>query len=160
MRNWRYVTEYGLAYKRIGVFIFLVILITGLVFLYLKIKEKRSFFYLLRRNSWAIWSVLLLASIVNWDMVITKFNLSDIPNNKEVDLDFLTYELSDKNLYFLEENSEEIIKNGKKGNISVNQAVKDKWLNFQRRTEKHSWLSWNYADYRNRAYQVDNIKHK
>ena len=158
VRNWRYVAEYGLAYKRIGVFIFLLTLITGLVFLYLKIKDKRSFFYLLRRNSWAIWGILLLAATVNWDMTITKFNLSDIPNNKEVDLDFLTYELSDKNLYYFEENSDELIKNGKKANLSLTKAVKDKWLNFQGRTEYYSWLSWNYADYKNRIYQIDNFE--
>ena len=158
VRNWCYVAEYGLAYKRIGVFIFLISLIIGLVFLYLKIKEKRSFSYLLRRNSWAIWGILLLAATVNWDMAITKFNLSDIPNNKEVDLDFLTYELSDKNLYFFEENEREIIGKGRNANMRVSKAVRDKWLNFQRRTEHYSWLSWNYADYKNRAYLSENFE--
>ncbi len=158
VRNWRYVAEYGLAYKRIGVFIFLVALITGLIFLYFKIKEKRSFFYLLRRNSWAIWGILLLAATVNWDIVITKFNLSDIPNNKDVDLRFLAYGLSDKNLYFFEENSAQIEEKWTTKNVSVNKVVKDKWLGFQRRTEHYSWLSWNYADYKNRVYRVDNFK--
>ncbi len=158
VRNWRYVAEYGLAYKRIGVFIFLVVLITGLVFLYFKVKEKRSFFYLLRRNSWAIWSILLLAATVNWDMAITKFNLSDIPNNQDVDLRFLAYNLSDKNLYFFEENSEQIKEKWTTKNVSVNKAVSDKWMAFQRRTKDYSWLSWNYADYKNRNYRVDNFR--
>jgi len=157
VRNWRYVAEYGLAYKRIGVFIFLVILVTGLVFLYLKIKEQRSFFYLLRRNSWAIWIILLLATTVNWDMAITRFNLSDIPNNRELDLRFLTYTLSDKNLYYLEENEEQIKMKWVKSNMSFNKVVTDKWLTFQKRTKDYTWLSWNYSDYKNRDYRSDNF---
>ncbi|MGK0366580.1 MAG: hypothetical protein ACI85O_003655 [Saprospiraceae bacterium] len=153
VRNWRHVAEYGFAYKRIGVFIFLVSLIIGLVFLYLKIKEKRGSFYLLRRNSWAIWGILLFASTVNWDMAITKFNLSDIPNNKEVDLRFLAYTLSDKNLYYFEENSKQVKAKGIKQKISVKRMVSDKRQIFQKRTKNYSWLSWNYADYKNRAYR-------
>ena len=149
VRNWRYVAEYGLAYKRIGVFIFLLILLTGLAYLYLKIKEKRSFFYLLRRNSWAIWGILLVTASVNWDIGITKFNLSDIPRSQDVDLRFLAYTLSDKNLYFLEENSIELSKKITPKYLSIEKMIKDKRFQFHKRTKDYTWLSWNYADYKN-----------
>lgn len=149
VRNWRYIAEYGLAYKRIGVFVFLLILLTGLVFLYLKIKEKRSFFYLLRRNSWAIWSILLLASTVNWDIVITKFNLSDLPNNEELDLRFLSYNVSTKNLYLLEENRDLIETHFMKNRLNIDRFLQHKRDKFNRQTEETTWLSWNYANYKN-----------
>ena len=126
-----------------------MILLTGLAYLYLKIKEKRSFFYLLRRNSWAIWGILLVTASVNWDIGITKFNLSDIPRSQDVDLRFLAYTLSDKNLYFLEENSIELSKKITPKYLSIEKMIKDKRFQFHKRTKDYTWLSWNYADYKN-----------
>ena len=37
LRNWYYISQYGLTYKRIGVFFFLLIVFIGLVFLWMKI---------------------------------------------------------------------------------------------------------------------------
>ena len=74
-RNWQYIDHCGLAYKRIGVFIFLTLTLFGLYFMYLKIKEKRSFYFVMRRVSWAFYGVLLAGCFINWDVFITKYNI-------------------------------------------------------------------------------------
>jgi len=51
LRCYYYFHEHGLAYKRIGVVVFLLLTYVGLYTLYLKISRKKSFFYLLRVNS-------------------------------------------------------------------------------------------------------------
>lgn len=140
-RNWRYVSEYGLAHKRLGVFIFLLLLLVGLFLLFLKIRDTKSGFFLLRKNAWAAWAILVIFSVVNWDVVITKFNLSGYPNAAEVDYSYLDYGMSDKNLFVLLQDK----------NYRTHRAgsLENKQKRFERRTKKLSWKSWNYPDARN-----------
>ena len=152
VRNWRYVFEYGLAYKRIGVFIFLLLLLAGLYFLFLKISEKRSLFYLLRRQSWTVWIVLLAAATINWDIAITKFNLSGIPNTEQLDLRFLAYNLSDKNLYLLAEREDKLKQRYGANTYDYAGMLAYKKEAYRYRTAGTTWLSWNAADARNRAW--------
>ncbi|MEM9985437.1 MAG: DUF4173 domain-containing protein, partial [Bacteroidota bacterium] len=75
LRNYHYIAEGGLAYKRIGVFFFLALVVFGLFTLWLKIRDRMSTYYLFRVNAWAVYGIAMLLSSVNWDRVITDYNL-------------------------------------------------------------------------------------
>ncbi|MBA3899633.1 MAG: DUF4173 domain-containing protein [Bacteroidetes bacterium] len=99
LRNYHYITYHGLAYKRIGVAVFLFLTIIGLITLIIKIKEHKSLYFQLKTNGWALYFVLAFLTFFNWDLIIVKHNLSH-PNQKDIDVDFY-YQLSDKTLPYL-----------------------------------------------------------
>lgn len=86
LRNYHYISFHGLAYKRIGVIVFLLLMLVGLVTLYLKIRERKTFFYLLRLNAWAAFAVLVGLSTADWDSTIVRYNLAHW-NQGEIDVD-------------------------------------------------------------------------
>ncbi len=75
LRNYYYITATGLAYKRIGVYGFLLLTLFGLGTVLLKIWQRRSAFGLVRLNSWAAYAVLLLLAAGNWEIWIAEYNL-------------------------------------------------------------------------------------
>jgi len=96
-RNLLYVNEYSLTYKRIGVYVYLLLAFIGLSTTLLKIGYKKSNWYLFRKNAWAAFFVLIIAAFINWDLLITRFN---IEKSKQVDVNYLVG-LSYKNLPIL-----------------------------------------------------------
>ncbi len=151
-----YISEYGLAYKRIGVIIFLGLVYFGLFTLYRKISGQKSFYYLLRTNAWAAYTVLIGLSLVNWDVLIVAHNLS--PRNvrsREIDARFLLTR-SDKTLPLLDANREKLQDfpadyehyRGGSSTEHLNRRIAD----FLREYESRSWLSWNYGDHRTYQY--------
>jgi hypothetical protein len=152
IRNWQYIDACGLAYKRIGVFIFLLLTLFGLWTMFRKVQEKRSFYFLAYQNGWALFVVLLLACFVNWDVFITRYNLS-ASLNLPLDTGFLLHEVSDKNLFVLEENQGRIarlLNQETPANTFFESALFEKKRSFCECQSKQSWLSWNLADERNR----------
>ncbi|AMR29139.1 hypothetical protein A0257_19935 [Hymenobacter psoromatis] len=75
LRNYYYIVHTGLAYKRIGVYAFLLLTAYGLGTLLLKIWRRRSTFSLVRLNSWAAYAVLLALAAGNWEIWIAEYNL-------------------------------------------------------------------------------------
>lgn len=100
LRNYHYIEHYGLAYKRIGVFIFLVLVLFGLLTFFVKILKKKSGYYLINRNSWAMYLVLTVSSLFSWDTIITKHNIKYC---KELDYVFLV-NMSTKALPYIDIN--------------------------------------------------------
>ncbi len=151
-----YIGEYGLAYKRIGVIIFLGLVFYGLFTLYRKISAKKSFYYLLRTNTWAAYTVLIGLSLVDWDVLIVEHNLTH-PNMRsgEIDAPFLLTR-SDKTLPLLDANRRKLegypisysYYRGGNSTEHLNRRIVD----FMHEYESHSWLSWNYADYQTYQY--------
>lgn len=169
MRNWQYIDYYGLAYKRVGVFIFLSLVLIGLGILYLKIKEKRSFFYFITQGVWALYAVMLLNCFVNWDNFITNYNLQANVKSGFIDVDFLVRDVSDKNTYILYQNIDKIIAHLPNSDSTlmnvekdIRYAIKDKTAflaALERKKESFwnaqkglTWLSWTYPDHVNRQY--------
>jgi len=74
IRNYWYITYFGLAYKRIAVLFFLILAIIGLITIIIKITNKKSIYYLLRINSYSLLLVLVLSSFVDWNIIIAKYN--------------------------------------------------------------------------------------
>ena len=86
-RNQYYISEYSLTYKRIGVYVWLVLTAVGLITTFYKIGAKKSMWYLIRINSWSFLIVIILLGSTNWDMLIAKYNTRNIAENFD-DLDF------------------------------------------------------------------------
>ncbi len=87
LRNYYYIFYTGLAYKRIGVYAFLLLTLFGLGTLLLKIWRRRSAFSLVRLNSWAAYAVLLALAAGNWEIWIADYNLQ--PRFATLDIGFL-----------------------------------------------------------------------
>ncbi len=99
IRNYYYISYFGLAYKRIGVLFFLLLCLVGLYTMFIKINKVKSTFYVSKVNSLAAYLTLVLICSVNWDVVIAKYNLENY-NHSFVHLPYMA-ELSDKALPYL-----------------------------------------------------------
>lgn len=142
-RNYHYIAGYGLAYKRIGVLVFLLLTIIGLITLYLKVRDRKSMYYLLITNTWAWFIVWMMCTTLNWDVLITRYNLRY--TREALDLPYLINDLSDKNLYVLYQEHALIPANSYEA-----QQLDNKRKHFEQRLASNTWLSWNWADEVNR----------
>ncbi len=156
IRNYWYIDYFNLAYKRIGVFVFLLLAIYGLYTIFLKVKFRRSNYYLIRKNSYALALLLLITSLFNWDVIITKYNFKHA-NHAFIHFDYLV-NMSPKALPYLDKSLEElqtIEKNQcaifKDSNTYM--SAQDFYLIVQNHKRqfisdysKQRTLSWNYSD--------------
>ncbi len=95
-RNQIYIHDFNFTYKRIGVYVWLVLAVFGLLIMFWKIHKKQSNWYLIRTNV-AVWfTVLVLSGLVNWDKQITNYNIQNKPL-AQVDFYYL-FSLSDANI--------------------------------------------------------------
>jgi hypothetical protein len=74
-RNEVYVLVFGLTYKRIGVYVYLVLTLIGLLVTAWKVQGKKTNIFLVRMNSWLFYGVWIIACFVNWDGLIVRNNL-------------------------------------------------------------------------------------
>lgn len=86
VKNSEYILHFGLTYKRLGVYAFLVLTLIGLVFTYYKIKNQKTNAFLFNQMLWCVYGLILLCSFVNWGNLITIYNISV---NKGVEPKFL-----------------------------------------------------------------------
>ena len=173
IRNAQYINFYGLAYKRIGVFVFLALTLYGLWLLFMKIKQKRTFFFFMRRGAYAIYAVLLATCFVNWDVFITRYNIQIPSKSGAIDVRFLVEDVSSKNLYLLFENVEQLapkmtmkpfpendysrqtemqFSNDAERLTFLKNILQYKKTVFEEEQKNLSWLSWNHADDVNKAF--------
>lgn len=75
-RNEVYVLVFGLTYKRIGVYIYLLLTLIGLLVTAWKVQGKKTNAFLVRMNSWLFYSVWIIACFINWDGLIIRNNLN------------------------------------------------------------------------------------
>ena len=87
LRNYYYILNSGVAYKRIGVCFFLLLVFFGLATVLLKIWQQRSAYSLVRLNSLAVYAVLLLLAAGNWEVWMAEYNLQS--RFRSVDVGFL-----------------------------------------------------------------------
>lgn len=99
IRNYQYIDNFGLTYKRIGVFVYLLLTLSGLVTTLIKVWQYRSNWYLFRVNGWVFFSVLVVSCYINWDVMITRFNLNN--SNMEIDKGYLIHSLGYANIPLL-----------------------------------------------------------
>ncbi|UPT66719.1 MAG: DUF4173 domain-containing protein [Sphingobacteriales bacterium JAD_PAG50586_3] len=169
VRNYRYIEYFSLAYKRIGVFIFLLLTLYGLYTVFMKVKDKRSSFYLFRTNAYAILVVLVVTSLFNWDVIIAKYNFAHA-DRSYLHLDFMSA-LSDKALPYLDKPLAEVEKiklaqrddfefdSGSSFSRGYNYMTADEYCysiesrkaQFITEWERKSIWEWNWPEYK--AYQ-------
>ncbi|WP_412468017.1 DUF4173 domain-containing protein [Pedobacter sp. KLB.chiD] len=161
IRDGYYIEFYGLTHKRIGVSVFAILCIIGLATVYIKVVKEKTLFYLFKVNG-NIWFVLLLAfSLINWDVFIAKYNLSN-SERIAVDADYLL-SLSDKTLPILDQNrsklhdtptkhiyGREIAKS--KNTRFYGELLDERIVYFKERYQNVSWLSWNLQDWNTAKY--------
>lgn len=158
LRNYEYITNYGLTHKRIGVAVFLLLTSIGLVMMWLKIKNLYSFFALFKQAGWAGYFVLASLSIFDWDSMIARYNLNT-QSTANIDYEYL-YDLSDRTLPILYENKEKIAERIKQ-TPNINQVNEINKLNkkiqrYLTRQKGYIWVSWDLSN----TKAVDYLKDK
>jgi hypothetical protein len=76
IKNSEYIYFFGLTYKRLGVYAFLILAIIGLIFTFLKIIKQKTNAYLINQIVWYFYGTILLCSFVNWGSLITNYNIA------------------------------------------------------------------------------------
>ncbi len=155
-RCYYYMAEHGLAYKRIGVILFLTLTLVGLISFYDKIRNNKSAYYLLHINTLAAYLLLIATSFINWDNLIVNFNLqhANLKVEGAIDIAF-TISRSDSTLPILLANSNKIDFSVQEDNtyyydkdsagktISRAAYLENRKQEFIKNYENVSWLSWN-----------------
>lgn len=157
IRNFYYIDYFSLAYKRIGVLIFILLTLYGLYSVFNKIKNKKTTFYLFQTNFSALFILLVLCSVVNWDKLIVEYNFKHA-NKSFLELDYLV-DLSDKTLPYLDKSLLELQKintlqiekfpysrNYMKP-VEYHSIIQNRKKTFSKEWEEKSFLSWNLAEY-------------
>lgn len=139
VKNGQYIYYFGLTYKRIGVLIYLILAITGLVTTLNKINTIKNIWYLIRFNTKAAFFVLIISSLVNWDYQITHYNFNYA---KSMDVSYLI-ELSDNNTLLLKvklDNNE----------LSAEHAsrIENKYYHYMLELENNSWQELQYDNFK------------
>jgi hypothetical protein len=75
LKNSEYIINYGLTYKRLGVYGFLTMALIGLIFTFIKIQKKKTNAFLFNQMFWACYGLILVCSYVNWGGIITSNNI-------------------------------------------------------------------------------------
>lgn len=135
IKNGQYIYYFGLTYKRIGVMVYLILTVTGLVTTLLKIDKLRNIWYLLRVNTKAAFVVLIMSSTVNWDYHITNYNFNFA---KSMDFEYLI-ELSDNNTFLLKEQLET-----KELDQDSIQLIEQKYNSYVYELRTNSWQELQY----------------
>ncbi|MGO4905739.1 DUF4153 domain-containing protein [Flavobacterium sp. W20_MBD1_R3] len=104
IKNSEYVSNFGLTYKRLGVYAFLILAIIGLRFTFLKIKNQKTNAYLFSQMIWYFYGMILLCSFVNWGNLITMYNISVKKGVEPIFLSGLNYNDDLRRDYFLQNN--------------------------------------------------------
>ncbi|MCL8536748.1 DUF4173 domain-containing protein [Chryseobacterium gallinarum] len=73
-KNYEYIINYGITYKRLGVFAFLLLSLTGLVLTCIKIQKKKRNAFLFNTMAWYLYGTILACSYINWGGFITSRN--------------------------------------------------------------------------------------
>jgi hypothetical protein len=154
-KNNLYVGQYGLTYKRIGVYVYLLLTLIGLATTFIKILKLKTNNFLFRINGWIFYAVLIISCFINWDRCITFYNIN---KSKYLEKSYLLT-LSDSNLpqLFLIKNT--AVNNARAiasndGNDSLptaadfNNTLNKKLYNFLQTHHTLGWRSWYYDDTR------------
>jgi len=75
LKNSEYIINFGLTYKRLGVYAFLTMALIGLIFTFVKIQNKKTNAFLFNKMFWASYGLILVCSYINWGGIITSNNI-------------------------------------------------------------------------------------
>lgn len=86
-RNTQYISDYGLTHKRIGVYVYLILCIVGLVTTFIKIQQGKNNWFLFRKNTWIGYVLMIVACPFDWNSIITTFDIDHFQANKTMEID-------------------------------------------------------------------------
>lgn len=162
VRNWYYLQHFALAYKRVAVVFFLVLVLFGLYTVYVKVRDQKTKYYLFRTNLMAIFLVLVISSTVNWDVVITRYNFAhhktgylhfdyllgmDASAIPHMDFDRETL----LKMEFLRDQRYPVAESVIPAELFY-ERLQVKKERFVEKYADKSWKEWNWAEYRTMAY--------
>ncbi|WP_435623147.1 DUF4153 domain-containing protein [Flagellimonas sp.] len=140
-KNYQYVQALGFTYKRIGVFVYLLLTLIGLVTTYIKVAQVRSFVFLLRRNTMIAFYCLIISSSIPWDKAITWYNIAHIQNP---DLDYL--------IGLGHTNSEPLYQYSLKDDVFITpiqqQRIEEKAKRFNASNQESSWQEYTFNHFK------------
>ena len=139
-----YIAEYSLTHKRIGVYVYLLLTVIGLISTFIKIYGVKNNWFLFRKTTWAFYTVLILATLINWSRLITQYNLSHLNSFKEIDIAYLVG-LPQTNTALLVNLLE---KDPQRLTEAQKAAILQKKNEFLEQHTRQQWQSWNYDDSR------------
>ncbi|MBT8327943.1 MAG: DUF4173 domain-containing protein, partial [Bacteroidia bacterium] len=162
VRNAYYIQYFGLAYRRIGVVVFLLLCLIGLVTLIMKIRSVKTTYFIVRINAIAVYITIVLTCAINWDSYIARYNFAHY-KTAFVHLPFMS-DLSDKALPYLQLSDEQIeeieskqtekIPFARKGyfkEVDYKNKIASRVEEFTAEYENRHWLEIVWAE--QRAYQ-------
>ena len=82
-KNAEYIISYGLTYKRLGVYAFLILSIIGLILTFLKIQKQKTNAFLFNHMVWYFYGTILVCSFINWGSLATSYNIKNSKGNFE-----------------------------------------------------------------------------
>ncbi|MDL2228018.1 DUF4173 domain-containing protein [Bacteroidales bacterium OttesenSCG-928-K03] len=165
IRNYWYIHYFGLAYKRIAVMFFLVLVAIGLISIIFKVLKVKSTYYLLRVNGLSLFLILFISTLFNWDVIIAKHNF------KHYDRSYVEYRFMAKmdesalpytvkpidELINIDNTQREIMPAHLRYNYywsysEYYEKIEEKKDDFLLDYPNRKFLEWNYADYK--AYKM------
>jgi hypothetical protein len=137
-RNYLYVENWGLTYKRIGVFIYLFLTIIGLAITLVKIKNRINNWHLIRQFTWSAFVFLVICSLVNWNKLVVDSQIVVSKKfNRPVDCNYL-YSLSPTSFTYIGKNSD---------CDELDERFIEKSQNFIEEYNRRDWQSFVWRDY-------------
>jgi len=133
--NYQYVHVFGLTYKRIGVFVYLFLTFIGLITTFIKVNKIQNIWFLFRKNSQLAFFILIISSTLNWDNIITNYN---VKYAKQTDVEYLI-NLTNNNTFLLKR----YFPIRKTSNYIENQVDK-KHTNYIIQLKNNSWQEMTY----------------
>ena len=75
VKNSEYILNWGLTYKRLGVYAFLILALIGLILTFYKIHFRKTNAFLFNQMFWYFYGTMLVCSFINWGGIITNHNM-------------------------------------------------------------------------------------
>lgn len=138
IKDGQYIYHFGFTYKRIGVLIYLLLSIVGLLTTAIKVNTIKNFWYLLRVNSITAFSILIVSCAINWDSYITTYNLY---HAKSMDFNYLI-NLSNNNTFILKNYADtNVLSKDKK------RAIEKKYSNYTKQLNNMNWQEMRFDNF-------------
>jgi hypothetical protein len=138
-KNYRYIASFGFTYKRIGVFVYLLLTLIGLLTTAKKVYTVKNLWYLFRVNSQIAFTILIISATVNWDCLITTYNLNYATS---IDFNYLI-NLSNNNTFILKKYSDDIPLKGESKYL-----VDQKYNDYTMLLNEKQWQEWSFDNFK------------
>ncbi|MFD1601711.1 DUF4153 domain-containing protein [Flavobacterium artemisiae] len=139
IKNTEYVSFFGLTYKRLGVYAFLILAIIGLILTFYKIVKQKTNAFLFNQMVWYFYGTILLCSYINWGNIVTNYNISVSKGVEPVFLSGLNFNDEARRTYFSQNHL----------NGEINELMREKMIkNYQNSTFLSKALYYEFIEKR------------